>query len=115
MSCRLVESEAGNFSLFRSKQNVLTNHLQGRAQNRTADNRSESGWVGDWGSTDFHADLGKYTQCLSLAGGPEPLNPERKNCDPKLDFWCSGPKPAPPFGCDRTVLAPELRCDIRTC
>lgn len=48
MSYRLVESEAGNFSLFRSKQNVLTNHLQGRARNKAADNQSGRSFRVEW-------------------------------------------------------------------
>lgn len=87
MSYRLVESEAGNFLLFRSKQNVLTNHLQGRARNKRADNQTGRRFrverlccglglqVG--GSAELPPHLkalrSKYTKCLSLAGVPEPF------------------------------------------
>lgn len=48
MSYRLVESEAGNFSLFRSKESVLRNRLQGRAWNKAADRPKveDSVWSG---------------------------------------------------------------------
>lgn len=64
MSYRLVESEAGNFSLFRSKQNVLTNHLQGRARNKRADDQSRKircGATGLWTGVAAKAKVHKHT------------------------------------------------------
>lgn len=114
-----MESEAGNFSLFRSKQNVLTNHLQGRARNKRADNQSRKIWCGATG-------LQLRQRCTSTRHLKESvyhrleiLNPSEsrwgeggrcraKNSDLKLDLRRSGLKPASQV--DDSGL--ELRCDV---